>query len=224
MKLKFKEEKYDGILITFCGLDGCGKTTLINMLEEYLKNKGIIAVLTKQPTDNFRKSDMFRTYMDKEDHAAYDYRALSLSAAADRIQHTNKYIMPLLENGEIVISDRYFYSCLTNHRARGYNDPWIYEVIKHIQKPDYAFFIDVDVETAIKRVRERIDEKNKYIDIDLQYKLREQYLKIAKDCGGIIISSNNKVDECFEEVIKNINLVIDKGVRENGRNKKIFNI
>jgi len=224
MKLKFKDEKYIGKLITFCGLDGSGKTTLINMLEEYLKKKDVTAVLTKQPTDAYRKAEMFRTYMDKEDHAAYDYRALSLSAAADRIQHTNKFIMPLLENGEVVISDRYFYSCLANHRARGYNDPWIYEVARHIQQPDYAFFIDIDVETAIKRIRERTDEKDKYIDIDLQYKLREQYLKIAKDCGGIIISSNKKVDKCFDEVIKNINLVVDKGVRENGRNKKIFNV
>jgi len=145
--------------------------------------------------------------MDKEDHNAYDYRALSLSAAADRIQHTNKFIVPFLEKGEVVISDRYFYSCLANHRARGYNDPWIYQVSEYIQKPDYAFFIDIDVQTAISRIKERASEKNRFIDIDLQYKLREQYLQIAEECNGIIISSSESIDECFEKVIKNIDFM-----------------
>lgn len=208
MKLRFKEEKYDGKLIIFCGLDGCGKTTLINMLNEYLKNKGITAILTKQPTDAVRNSKIFRTYMDSEDHTAYDYRALSLNAAADRVQHTSKFIEPLLKKGEYVISDRYFYSCLANHRARGYNDTWIYQVSEYIQKPDYSFFIDADVDTAVSRTRQREEEKNKYIDIDLQYKLREQYLKIAEDCGGILLSSaDNNTDECFAKVIENINCI-----------------
>jgi dTMP kinase len=146
--------------------------------------------------------------MDKEDHSGYDYRALSLGAAADRIQHTNKFIVPQLERGEVVISDRYFYSCLANHRARGYDDPWIYQVSEYIQKPDYAFFVDIDVETAMKRVRKRASEKEKYIDIDLQYKLREQYLKIAKDCGGTVISSSECIDTCFSEIVKKINYIL----------------
>ena len=223
MKLKFSEAKHPGKLITFCGLDGSGKTTLINMLDEYLKSKGIAAILTKQPTDAFRKSDMFRTYMDIEDHSAYDYRALSLSAAADRIQHTNKFILPLLEKGECVISDRYFYSCLANHRARGYNDPWIYQISEYIQKPDISFFIDIDVETALKRIRERPSEKEKYIDIDLQYELREEYLKIAGECDGIVISSNSSIGECFEKIKKTISPIsIKKTFAEvqNGRIKK----
>jgi dTMP kinase len=203
--LRFREDQYPGKLITFCGLDGCGKTTLINMLDEYLKKSGVTAILTKQPTDAIRNSEMFRTYMDKEDHSGYDYRALSLSAAADRIQHTNKFIVPQLERGEVVISDRYFYSCLANHRARGYNDPWIYQVSEYIQKPDHAFFVDIDVETAMKRVRERASEKEKYIDVDLQYRLRDQYLQIAKDCGGTVISSSDSSEVCFGKIVKKIN-------------------
>lgn len=208
MKLRFTEGKYPGKLITFCGLDGSGKTTLINMLDDWLKSKGINAILTKQPTDSIRSSDMFRAYMDREDHSGYDYRALSLSAAADRVQHTSQFIVPLLENGKTVISDRYFYSCLANHRARGYDDPWIYEVSEHIQKPDHAFFIDTDVGTAISRVRERSSERGKYIDVGLQHRLREQYLKIATDCGGIVISSSDSVEVCFGKIVDGINPII----------------
>ena len=203
MKLKLKEEKYCGRLITFCGLDGCGKTTMIKMLTEHMRENNIEPVVTKQPTDAIRQSEMFRTYMDNPDHSAYDYRALSLSAAGDRIQHTNKFIVPLLEEGAIVISDRYFYSCLANLRARGYyNDLWIYEIARQIQKPDISFFLDVDVKTAISRVRSRENEKNKYIDIELQYKLREQYLEIADEIGGIVINAGSDTRLCFEKVLR----------------------
>ena len=62
-------------------------------------------------------------------HYAYDYRSLSLLAASDRIQHCSRVIVPELKKGRLVISDRYFYSCLANLRARGYTeDRWIYEV------------------------------------------------------------------------------------------------
>lgn len=209
MKLRLKEDKHKGRLITFCGLDGCGKTTVIRMLSSSFEIHGLNYVLTKQPTDNIRRSEIFRTYMDSPDHTRFDYRALSLSAAADRIQHTNKYILPLLTKGTNVISDRYFYSCLANLKARGYiDDKWIYEIGGYIQKPDISFFLDIDVEMAIKRVRSRESERNSYIDIGLQYRLREQYLKIAKEVGGIVISSANSAEECFEQVLCHIEKII----------------
>ena len=117
--LNMRQNEKKGWLITFCGLDGCGKTTMINRLTADLENDYAV-FLTKQPTDFVRKSDIFRTYMDCPDHDAYDYRSLSLLAASDRLQHVNKVIGPALEEGKIVLSDRYFYSCLANLRARGF--------------------------------------------------------------------------------------------------------
>ena len=129
--IKMKENDTSGHLITFCGLDGCGKTTLINrLINEFDFGEGFL--LTKEPTDAVRKSPIFRTYMDDPNHSAYDYRSLSLLAASDRIQHTNKVILPAMEQGKVVISDRYFYSCLANLRARGYKkDKWIYEICRY---------------------------------------------------------------------------------------------
>lgn len=93
---------------------------------------------------------------------AYDYRSLSLLAASDRLQHVNKVIEPQMAQGKVVISDRYFYSCLANLRALGFeNDQWIYEIAESVVKPDVAFFFDVPVETAVKRVRSRIEEKDR---------------------------------------------------------------
>lgn len=205
MKLNMKTNDEPGYLITFCGLDGSGKTTQIALLSNYLQGRGLAPIVTKQPTEMVRKSKVFRTYMDNPCHDDFDYRALSLLCAADRIQHTNKEIVPHLASGNIVISDRYFYSCLANLRARGYTeDTWIYEIAHSITKPDISFFIDVDVDTAVSRVRSREYERDRYIDIELQYRLREEYLQIARENEGIILDSRQSIQEMFQIVKSSI--------------------
>lgn len=200
--LRMKQHNTKGTLITFCGLDGCGKSTMIKRFTEWLQKKyGISPFLTREPTNLVRNSEIFRTFMDCSDNSKFEYRSLSLLAASDRVQHSNKVILPLLNKGETVISDRYFYSCLANLRARGYKfDKWIYEISESIVKPDLAFFIDVPVEIAIKRVRNRPEEKDRYIDIELQCKLREQYKTICHENGGILLSSKDSEDKTFRDI------------------------
>lgn len=198
----------DGLLFTFCGLDGSGKTTIIRRVISDLEKKYNLH-LTKQPTDFVRKTEIFRTYMDSPNHDAYDYRSLSLLAASDRVQHVNKIIKPAMEQRQIVLSDRYFYSCLANLRARGFmTDKWIYEIAESVIKPDIAFFFDVSVETAISRVRNRDDEKDRYIDIELQYRLREEYRQICKANNGILISTEIPLEETYKIVKNEIERVI----------------
>ena len=211
-KLQMQNKKTAGYLISFCGLDGCGKTTQIKMLEEYIKEKGINVFLTKQPTSYVRQSEIFRTYMDCPDHSSFDYRSLSLLAASDRIQHINKVIVPEMQKNKVVISDRYYYSCLANLRARGYkDDQWIYDVARFIVKPDLSFFLDVSVETAVSRVRKRPEEENRYIDMDLQYKLRKEYINICKKNNGVLLSTEKTKEECFEIIKTEFERMIDNG-------------
>ena len=209
-KLRMKKNEYEGKLITFCGLDGCGKTTQIKRLVEELKKEHKV-FLTKQPTDIVRNSEIFRTYMDTSDHSKFDYRSLSLLAASDRIQHVNKSITEALAEGNIVICDRYFYSCLANLRARGYKtDKWIYEIAERIIKPDLAFFLDVSVTTAISRVRGREEEKDRYIDLDLQYALRKEYVDICKKNSGILINTEMPPYICQRTIKNNVDLLLGK--------------
>ena len=209
-KLNMRPHRANGLLITFCGLDGCGKTTMINRLTADLQKDNAL-FLTKQPTDFVRNSDIFRTYMDCPDHNAYDYRSLSLLAASDRIQHSNKIIEPAIKDGKIVISDRYFYSCLANLRARGFDkDEWIYEIAESIVRPDIAFFFDVPVETAVKRVRSRAAEKDRYIDMELQYRLRNEYIEICKANDGVLISTEDPEESCYS-IVKQ---TVERGMRQ----------
>ena len=201
-KLQMRKNETCGFLITFCGLDGCGKTTMMKRLIAELEQEYALFV-TKQPTNAVRDSEIFRTYMDCPDHDAFDYRSLSLLAASDRLQHVNKVIEPKMREGRIVLSDRYFYSCLSNLRARGFGkDTWIYEIAKSVIRPDLAFFFDVPVPEAVARVRKRPEEKTRYIDMELQYRLRQEYIDICKANGGILISTLQSEDECYDIVKK----------------------
>ena len=198
MKLQMYKHDYPGKLIVFCGLDGSGKTTQINLLKTYLDYRNKSYVCTNQPTNFVRASDIFRTYMDQEDHSAYDYLALSLLCASDRVQHSNHMIVSELKKGNIVLCDRYYYSCLANLVARGYKTQrWIYEIAQEIPEPDLSFFMDVTVDAAIARVRARPEEHDRYIDIELQHRLRKTFLDIADSNHGIIINTQNSVVDCF---------------------------
>ena len=210
-KLDMRRNKTPGFLITFCGLDGCGKTTMINRLIADLE-KEFPLFITKQPTNAVRNSEIFRTYMDCPNHDAFVYRSLSLLAASDRLQHVSKVIEPEMEKGKIVLCDRYFYSCLSNLHARGYEqDQWIYEIAESVIAPDIAFFFDVPVEEAVARVRRRPEEKDRYIDMELQYKLRKEYIDICAANNGILISTMQSEDECYNIVKNKVKEMLQNG-------------
>ena len=208
-RIKMMTNCFQGKLITFCGLDGVGKSTIIKMLVNYL-SPNYDVFLTKQPTDQVRSSRIFRTYMDSPDHNEFDYRSLSLLAASDRVQHTNRVIRNELQNGKIVISDRYIYSCIANLHARGYEkDKWIYEITNHLICPDLSVFLDLPPDKAIDRVRRRPDEKDKYIDVELQYRLRKEYKKLSSAVkNGVLISTDQYLEQTFLEVLESVQKIL----------------
>ena len=156
--LNMRENQTKGFLITFCGLDGCGKTTMINKLNEELSQKYSV-FLTKQPTAAVRQSEIFRTYMDSPDHSKYDYRSLSLLAASDRIQHSTKTIEPLLSKGNFVLSDRYYYSSLAYQGAElGFEAVAKLNLENpDIRMPDICIFLDLSPEKSLERIGKRAD-------------------------------------------------------------------
>ena len=94
--------------------------------------------------------------------------------------------------------------------ARGFKkDQWIYEIAESAVKPDAAFFFDVPVDIAVKRVRSRDTEKG-YIDMELQYRLRDEYLAICKANHGILISTERPIEECYAIVKSEVERVIRK--------------
>lgn len=137
-----------GKFIVFEGLDGSGQTTQADLLAKRLKRDGHKVLLTKEPTNNLI-GGLIRGALTHEWKSSNT--VLQLLYAADRGHHLEREILPALDKGYIVISDRYYYSSI----AFGSIDlemAWMEKINAHYPKPDRAFYISVPPKIAIKRI------------------------------------------------------------------------
>lgn len=197
-----------GLFITFEGADGCGKTTQLNLLAEYLRNKGIEVVTTRE-TGAKGLGEKIREIV-----LHYDGEISSNAEAflflADRAQNVDKIIKPAIEKGAIVLCDRHTDSTLA---YQGYGRGVDLAQAKMLNKlatsglvPDLTFVFDVDVETSMSRVgntKDRIESAGK----DFHEKVRNGYLQIAKEEHDRVkvINSNDSIENIFEQVKSIIN-------------------
>lgn len=171
-----------GAFICLEGLDGSGKTTQAKMLAEKLK-AGYNAVYTAEPSRG-----KIGAFIRK--HCLYGEKRLSstveaLLFAADRMEHVETEILPALQQGCLVISDRYLYSSIAYQGAAGLSIEWIEKINEYALKPDLAVFIDVDPKVAMKRLK---PERSVMEKLEIQQKVREIYLKFVEK--GILVRVN----------------------------------
>lgn len=202
-KLKLRTNRYPGKLIVFEGTDGAGKTTMINMAEQYiaaeLGKENVLCV--KQPTDLSRKTKLFQKMMYCEDHADIDYRAVQLLTMSDRIQHGTEIIEPALEAGKTVICDRYIYTSLANMLARGYRrEKWFFDAAKHLLKPDIVFLAYVPPETAIGRIRARPSECHRYLNEELLRRVADEFLRMSKREKFVVLHTDGEATLSFSAI------------------------
>lgn len=137
-----------GRFIVFEGLDGSGQTTQADLLAKRLKHDGHKVLLTKEPTNNLI-GGLIRGALTHEWKASN--HVIQLLYAADRGHHLEREILPALNKGYIVISDRYYYSSMA-FGSIDIDPAWIVEISRFFPKPDHAFYIEVSPKTAIKRI------------------------------------------------------------------------
>ena len=206
-KVELTPNTYKGKLIVFEGTDGAGKTTLINLTYKYLKEKypKKEIILLKQPTDNTRNTYIFQKMMFNENHDDINYRAVQLLTLSDRIQHNHEVIIPALKEGKIIICDRYIYTSIANMKARNYrNENWFYLASKEIIKPDISFLAFVEPEIAISRIKEREEEKDRYLDETLLKRVTNEFLLLALQEGLKVMDSSTSSDITFEYIKKEL--------------------
>lgn len=206
-KVVLKPNTYKGKLIVFEGTDGAGKTTLINLTYKYLKEKypEKEIILLKQPTNEARNSRLFQKMMFDENHENINYRAVQLLTLSDRVQHNHEVIIPALKEGKIIICDRYIYTSIANMKARNYkNEYWFYEASKEIIKPDISFLAFVEPSIAISRIKQREEEKDRYLDESLLHRVTNEFLLLALKENLKIIDSSTSSDITFEQIKKEL--------------------
>ena len=148
-----------GVFITFEGADGCGKTTQIKLLDEYLKNKGYKTLVTREPGAKGLGEKLREILLNYDGEVSSTCE--SFLFLADRAQHVDCIIKPALENGTIVLCDRHIDSTVA---YQGYGRGLNLEQIKKLNniatsglKPDLTLVFDVDIETSSARVGDNKD-------------------------------------------------------------------
>lgn len=189
------------MLITFEGIDGCGKTTQVKLLSEYLKKKGIKCLVTREPGGTM-EGEKIREILMKEDLVPLAELFLFL---ASRAQHVEKLIIPALRDGKIVLVDRFIDSSVAYQGfGRGIGEDIVRELndlATKGTKPDLTFYIDIDVDEALKRkkVINRFEEEKSFLE-----KVRKGYLKLAEKERKriVVLNGNMKVEEIHRKIVE----------------------
>jgi dTMP kinase len=187
-----KMECKKGAFICIEGLDGSGKSTQAKLLVAKLR-KSHNALYTAEPSRG-----KIGTYI--RNSCLYGEKRLStvveaLLFAADRIEHVENEVLPALNEGHFVISDRYVYSSLAYQGAAGLSLEWIEKVNAHALKPDLAVFIDVDPKTVMRRLK---PQRSVMENIETQQKVRDVYFKFVARGDLVSLDGNRTKAEVAE--------------------------
>jgi dTMP kinase len=140
-----------GLLIAFEGIDGTGKSTQIALLAEKLRQRGLSVVETREPTDGQYGRKIRELYRNRKSVTREDELALFL---ADRREHVAKVIGPALARGQVVLTDRYYFSTAAYQGAAGLDPQKIIDANELFAPlPDMVILIEVPVSLGVHRVQ-----------------------------------------------------------------------
>ncbi len=185
-----------GLFIVFEGVDGGGKSTQITMLEDFFEGKGYEVELHVEPTHDVI-GELIWNYMKGKDRS-FSPETEALLFAADRIEH-GKGIKKALDEGKVVISDRYKHSSLAYQGAAGVDVEWMHSLNKHALKPDIVILLDIDPDKSLERVSDRaktVFEKNEYLK-----KVRAEYLRYAEKGELVVVDALQSIEEVHNSIL-----------------------
>jgi len=194
-----------GKLIALEGTDGCGKTTHAKLLVEWLRSKGLKTVITDEPTDG-RIGEILKRAAKGEFKLLPEVEALLF--AADRVQHVAEIILPALESGNIVVTERYIHSSMAYQSARGLPLKWIKTINSRVPRPDLAILIDVPVADALKRIKPLRELDTFEQDQEFQKRVREKYREIADEESLIVVNGVAKIEEVQADIRKHVSALL----------------
>jgi len=178
------------------GLDGSGKTTQSKRLVKNLRHRGFDSVYTTEPSTG-KVGKLIRSFvLDREERVPIALEALLF--AADRVDHVETVVKPLLKQSKIVICDRYVYSTLAYQGAAGLDLEWIEHINQFALKPSLAVLIDVSPDVVVKRLKRKrtvMETKRN------QQKVREVYLKLVKEQRLTLVDGDKPVSAVANNIL-----------------------
>ena len=148
-----KTNIYSGKFIVFEGLDGSGQSTQVSLLGDFLSKSGHHVILTKEPTMDSEAGKEIRKALDEK--VKLDSLELQKLFVQDRKEHLDKLIIPALDNGLFVISDRYFFSTFAFGVSDGLDLDELINMNDNFILPDITILLKVNPKVCIERIEKR---------------------------------------------------------------------
>ena len=198
--------KNKGYFISFEGIDGSGKSTQIQRLAKFLEALGLNVIITREPGGSVGGEEIRNLLLQGNvDRWSAETEILLFTAA--RRDHLERIILPALEEGKIVICDRFADSTRMYQGMRGPNlrnlvDSLNEKVIKF--DPDLTILIDINPEISLKRAKSRktVEERFEDFGVELQMKMRKGFIELAKEFSNRIevVNGQQSVDKLTQDI------------------------
>ncbi len=201
-----------GVFITLEGIEGSGKTTQVEKLGDYFKQIGREVKISREPGAT-QIGELIRDLLLNPGLDSMNRRTEILLYAADRAEHQQKVIAPALEQGKVVISDRYYDSSLA---YQGFGRRIDLDMIKKINrwavrdlKPDLTFLLDLEAEVGLSRARslafDDLGDRLEREEISFHRRVRQGYLQLARDSDRfVVIKADGDAEDIQKELRKEI--------------------
>lgn len=203
-----RKNNYKGLFIAFDGPNGVGKSTLIEYTQTALAERGIMVWVTKEPTDTTlgRFTRQIAETLGNE--------SLTCLVAADRYQHLKDEIIPQLEKGHVVITDRYILSSLILQRMDNVDVDFILASNQNIILPD----IQIAVIASEDIIQSRLNERNQLTRFEKGKRTSEElcFLKegteVLRDLGveTIMIENSTNLSDNVSIVVRHIEKAVER--------------
>ena len=184
------------MLINLEGIDGCGNSTQSKFLMDKFESNNEEIILLKEPTNGKYGQKLWEMLSGKIEANTEEILELFV---LDRKEHVNQKIRPALDEGRIVLMDRYYYSTMAYQAAAGIDVSRIRKDNEFAPKPDIVLIFDLPADLAMKRVRSHsvadVFEKEEYLE-----KVRKAYLNLENDSLVRIIDATGTPKKIFDEV------------------------
>ena len=193
-----------GLFITFEGCEGSGKSTIAKMLKEELENANIPCLFTREPGGT-PISEKIRNIILDPSTPEMTSRTEALLYAASRSQHTAEKIIPALEEGKIVVCDRYLESSLAYQgaaRELGVGNIFDINIFGGAIEPNYVLFFDISPQESLKRIKNRNFDRLEKEELEFHEKVYNYFKSQINRNNFISIDATKPIDEVFSKVLK----------------------
>jgi dTMP kinase len=205
-----------GKFITFEGIEGCGKTTQIKLLDEHLQKNGYKTLLTREPGGTEIGDKIRQILLDPSNKKMCPTAELLLYGAS-RAQHIEELINPALFDGKIVLCDRYSDSTTAYQGAARRLDLEKLDEMDKIAtsslKPDLTIVIDISARDGLKRATKRGQpDRLEQEKLDFHERVRKGYLNIAKKEPNrvLVVDGNKDIGTVHRNIIAGFEKIIGK--------------